>query len=247
MAQTIELSIMRCSMNNKRCVFPNCHGKNSLIHVSKSKRYQIVNSHRIYIPNNSVVCEDHIDDEKWKDCISLVFKYTSAYIEDMVDLLRNPKQCERDSFFSPKKIKENTGLSSTHFNDLFNDLPTLCRFIPKNIRKAKLSLLMYLTRLRRGDRYNRIYEAFNVGQKAGRQYIAKCRIALETDFVPRNIGLNAISREELLQSITNMANGLFLNDKTVPIFFAKKHRISQCKNSSIVRTKNDIYSNQWSW
>lgn len=92
-------------MNNKRCVFPNCHGKNSLIHVSKSKRYQILNSHRIYIPNNSVVCKDHIDDEKWKNCISLVFKYTSAYIEDMVDLLRNPKQCERDSFFSPKKLK----------------------------------------------------------------------------------------------------------------------------------------------
>lgn len=101
---------------------------------------------------------------------------------------------------------------------------------------------MYLTRLRRGDRYNRIYEAFNVGQKAGRQYIAKCRIALETDFVPRNIGLNAISREELLQSITNMANGLFLNNKKDRAVVIADGTYIFCQKTQNFTMQKELYS-----
>lgn len=246
MAQLIELSIMRCSMNNKKCVYPNCREKHNLIHVSKLKRHEILNLHRIYIPNNCVVCHDHVDVKKWENCICLEFKYTREYIEDMIDLLRRPpKQCEnKDSLFCAKKVEANTGLSLTQFDKLFNELPTLRRFFPKNTGKAKLALLMYLTRLRQGDRYNRIYANYNIGQKAGRQYIVKCRIALESDFVPKNLGLNTISRESLLANITDMANNLFLENKKDQAVVIADGTYIYCNKTQNFSKQRELYSVQ---
>lgn len=246
MAQSIELSIMRCSMNNKKCVYPDCREKHNLIHVPKLKREEILNLYRIYIPNNCVVCHDHVDVKKWENCICLEFKYTREYIEDMIDLLRRPsKLCEnKNSLFCAKKIKANTGLSSTQFDELFNELPTLHQLFPKNIGKAKLALLMYLTRLRQGDRYNRIYANFNVGEKAGRQYIVKCRIALESDFVPKNLGLNTISRESLLANTTVMAKNLFLENKKDHAIVIADGTYIYCNKTQNFSKQRELYSTQ---
>lgn len=208
----IELDIMRCAMNNKRCVFPGCNEKRNLIHVPKSKRFQILNTHRIYIPHKSVLCTQHLDCDCWNGCITFECKYTKEYIEEMVDLMRTPpEKHENESLFSSKKIKLNTGLSLQQFNELFNELPTLHRFFLKNTKKAKLALLLYLTRLRTGDRFNRIYENFSISRNTGFKYIIKARIALNTDFVPNNLGLHAMSRDILLESVTNTANTLYLD------------------------------------
>lgn len=209
----MQLTLMRCVMNNKRCVFPNCNQKHNLVHVPKAKRYEVLNTYKIYIPNKSVLCQYHLNNANWNECVSLEFNYTREYIEDIIELLRKPteKKHESEGLFSSKKIKEKTGLSLESFNEIFENLPTLHRFFPKNTKKAKLALLMYLTRLRKGDSYDRVYKTFNVARNSGFKYICKARIALQADFVPKNLGFEAMSREMLLQSITNTANALYLD------------------------------------
>lgn len=101
---------------------------------------------------------------------------------------------------------------------------------------------MYLTRLRHGDRYNRIYAFFNVGEKAGRKYIAKCRIALANDFVPKNLGFHTICRELLLQSVTKMANRLFLEDKKNQAVVIADSTYIFCQKTQNFTKQRELYS-----
>lgn len=240
----IELTLMRCVMNNKRCVFPNCNQKHNLAHVSKAKRYEVLNTFKIYIPNKSVLCQYHLNNADWNECVSLVFSYTREYIEDIIELLRNPpeKKHESEGLFSSKEIKEKTGLSLKNFNEIFEDLPTLHRFVPKNNKKAKLALLMYLTRLRKGDSYDRVYKTFNVARNTGFKYMCKARIALQADFVPKNLGFEAMSREMLLQSITNTANALYLDNKKDQVVIIADGTYVYCNKTKKNRKQKDFYS-----
>lgn len=212
MTPFIELSFMRCAVNSSRCVFDRCNEKQGLVCVPKKKRYEVLKIHRIYIPKRSKICKKHLNNGTWHDFISLEFKYTRDYIEDMVDLLRESLQNEPKEFPS-EKFKEKTGLSLTQFDQLFNSLPTLHQYFPRHYKKARKALQMYLTRLHKGDRYNRVFSSFNISYKTGIAYISKARIALITDFVPKNIGFDALSRESLVESVSEMANNLYLSGK----------------------------------
>lgn len=92
MAASIELSLMRCAVSASRCVFNDCAEKQGLVCVPKSKRYEILRIHKIYIPKRCVICQDHLREGNWNNFVSLEFKYTKEYIEDMIDLLSKPLQ-----------------------------------------------------------------------------------------------------------------------------------------------------------
>lgn len=175
MPPTIELSLMRCASNPLQCIFDECEQKRKLISISKEKRYEVLKNHRIYIPKRSKICRQHLDNGNWGNFVSLEFKFTRDYIEDMMDLLRETMNEKREieHMVPTKKIKDYFGLSSTQFNELFDSLPTLHNFFPGNLKRAKTALLMYLCRLRKGDYCNRIYDFFNVSSRKNTSLIDK--------------------------------------------------------------------------
>lgn len=245
MTSFIELSLMRCAVNPSRCVFDNCNRKQGLICIPEKKRYEVLKIHRIYIPKRSKICQNHLDNGTWHDFINLEFKYTKEYIEDMIDLLRKPLEKEHEYMEFPKKsFKAKTGLSFNNFNQLFNSLPTLHSYFPNDTKKARKALQMYLSRLHKGDRYNRVCDEFNVSFKTGSAYIAKARIALLTDFVPNNLGFDAISRETIVESVSKMANNLYLNGKKDQAIIIADCTYVFCNKTKNFKKQREFYYEQ---
>lgn len=213
MSSMIELSLMRCAVNSRRCVFNDCFEKQGLKRIPTSQRCEVLRTHRIYIPKRSVICQQHLIDFNWHEFINLEFKYTREQIEDMIDLLRKPVESELSALeLSKDSFKSETGLSIADFNELFANLPTLHRYFPRDLKRARRALQMYLMRLHKGERYNRICRIFKLSYKTAKAFTTKARIALLTDFVPNNLGFDAISREDIVQSASKMANTLYLDD-----------------------------------
>lgn len=243
MASFIELSLMRCAVNSMRCVFNNCY-QIGLVHVPKKKRYEVLKIHRIYIPKRSVICQQHLLDGNWHEFINLEFKYTKEYIEDMIDLLRVPIEKDSGYLEYPKNFKDKTGLSFDQFNELLGTLPTLHRYFPNDTKKAEKALMMYLTRLHKGDRYNRVCDTFNVSFKTGRAYIAKARTALLADFVPNNLGFDSMSREALVRSLSEMANNLYLNGQQNQAVIIADGTYVFCNKTKNFTKQKEFYTTQ---
>lgn len=245
MASTIELSLMRCAVNASRCVFNDCYQKQGLVCVPQSKRYETLKLHRIYIPKRCVICQQHLLHGNWHQFISLEFKYTKEYIEDMIDLLRKPSAQQIGHSEIPlENYKDDTGLSFEQFCELFDSLPTLHRYFKMNKEKSKKALRMYLTRLHRGDRYNRLFVSFKVSHQTGSTYIKRARTALLTDFVPKNLGFGAMSRKTLVESVSKMANKLYLDGKTNQAVVVADGTYVYCNKTRNYRKQREMYSDQ---
>lgn len=243
MTSCIELTLMRCAVNPLRCVFGS-ECKQKLMTVPKEKRYEILKKNRIYIPKRAKICDYHHQNGDWENYVNLEFKYSRDQIEDMIDLLRKPmdKKNEQSCLFASKNFEKNTGISMNQFNELFQNLPTLHQLFRNDNKKAKNALFLYLYRLRRGEFYYRIFDKFLISHVTGKSYITKARIALKTDFVPKNLGFNSIQREALIRSVSNMAKELYLKNKNNKAVIILDGTYVYCNKTQNYSKQRELYS-----
>lgn len=96
---TICLNIKRTAASKSKCSFPKCKEKKNLKTIKKEVRYRVAVEEKIYIPQQSVACENHIEAIEWIQVARSMedhADFTKEYLENMFQLLSNP----------PKKLDE---------------------------------------------------------------------------------------------------------------------------------------------
>lgn len=143
----------------------------------------------------------------WMNYHAPIYKYTKAQNQDLIDLLMN--ESEEKASKTEDQFRADTGLSKEQFNELLNEIPSLVSaFTDKNT--AIDALTAYLTRLRTGHTYDQIrYSIGGIMPKTLRKYMEKVRTVLSTDFVPKYLGFENLSRECIVQNSTEMAKQLY--------------------------------------
>ncbi|XP_033753259.1 uncharacterized protein LOC117336747 [Pecten maximus] len=99
------------------------------------------------------------------------------------------------------------GVSKDSFDDICKHVKDIRHTAVRSIRTC---LGIFLTKLRSGMSNKMLSTLFNVGPDAIKRAITSGRKALMTDFVPKNIGFNHVTREEIISNHTrHLAQTLF--------------------------------------
>lgn len=95
----INLNINRARISSTKCCVPFCHRQkpDEFHRIPRAIRYEIMKTKRFFIPENARACYLHRELSVWPELIipNENCAFTTAQIEEMVDLLRSdPKPIE---------------------------------------------------------------------------------------------------------------------------------------------------------
>ena len=209
-------NIQRSASTQSRCIF-GCSG--GRFRISETTRAQVLNDFRFYIPRGARVCPNH-NEVRWVEIpqrTSHVFQ--AGQITDMMDLLSSLIETTRTTninfdFFEDlddETVHQFTGLSKLQFAQVLQETPTLTRL---EKRHPETALAIYLCKLSKGYSNEEIANMFVNGHRStAERLMSKAREALTKDFVPRHLGFQHTTREEMRDKCTNISRRLFLHDK----------------------------------
>ncbi|OWF49584.1 uncharacterized protein LOC110451517 isoform X2 [Mizuhopecten yessoensis] len=101
-----------------------------------------------------------------------------------------------------------TGITKANFTDLYTYIKDLVRNTPA--RSTKTSLGIYLFKMKSGISNKVLSTVFNITKSSIRRAVSSVRMALMQSFVPQNLGLSHISREQIIRNHTRpLAQTLF--------------------------------------
>lgn len=209
----MDLSVKRCVISANR--FGLCLEKDVLSTMSRDFRISVLRTHQVFISALSRVCVNHKDISAWQNYSDAVYDYTKDQIEELLELLMNQPILRDDD----DSMRSETGLTHAQFDDLFDSIPSLLIAL-KSKHSAKMALKAYLIRLRTGHTYDQIRRSFNNNHQTIKKYIEAARKALSTEFVPRYLGFEHLTREVLIENVTEMAKKLYCGgeDKVVTVW-----------------------------
>lgn len=85
-------------------------------------------------------------------------------------------------------------MTKNEFNMILNETPSL-----HNRSKRPATVLgMYLTKIRTGECDNRLATMFNISRRTLERDFKVARECLEEEFMPQHLGINHVSREEVI-------------------------------------------------
>ncbi|KAL0809876.1 hypothetical protein ABMA28_011356 [Loxostege sticticalis] len=124
------------------------------------------------------------------------------------------------------------GFTKNQFEQLLSEVPRL-----SNKHRGAFALAAYLLKLRTGDSDERIAALLQVPRSTLEGLMNTARELLNQDFVPRNLGLNNISRAEIAQRNLMIPNGLYGGQDRSPIIIADGTYIYIEKSSNYLYQK----------
>lgn len=100
----ILLKIKRTASNKTRCAYPSCVVKQRLKRISSGIRRMIAIQLNKFVPQHSVVCDNHVTMDNWQNVNSAICfpssEFTKEHIEDMFNLLTN-ESIKTDALLEP--------------------------------------------------------------------------------------------------------------------------------------------------
>ncbi|CAK1602361.1 unnamed protein product [Parnassius mnemosyne] len=99
------------------------------------------------------------------------------------------------------------GLTKEKFNSILEEVPRI-----NETRKGCLGLAALLMKMRTGDSDVRIATLVQVPRRTLENSIDKIREILLQDFVPQNLGIDQLTREQLLEHKLTIPHGIFGNE-----------------------------------
>jgi hypothetical protein len=249
---SITLKIPRSMINNKNCLICNNKSK-SLINVPKDAYLDTYINYNILIPNESKCCKKHLTRKntfsaKCINDIEIVSNYSTLNSNEtriLLDSLRNAPQNKLFNNFqtinkiNDKDCKRLTGLNVNNFNTLLNTMTSLKQSPNRNKSQA---LATYLFWLRTGLDYRTIASilSFENHQRVG-EYCTQVRQCLLKDFVPNNIGVSHLTREQWEHQKTVFSKELLnINDSQVALLADGTYL---CNEKS---SNNELQRESWS-
>ncbi|XP_075984951.1 uncharacterized protein LOC142982375 [Anticarsia gemmatalis] len=200
----------RAANTGNHCVFTDCTNTGTLHSISDELRAIILRSHKYYLPKLARVCGDHLSVNSWDSLyeaensittfnaeqIQHVFSFVNAY---------NPTLDFKNIDEMDERIFEYwVGFSKEKYNSLLEEIPRI-----SEIKGGKLGLVSLLIKIRTGDSDERIATLVQKPRRSLETLMDRVREVLVQDFVPRNLGIGHLSREQLITHNLMIPNGLY--------------------------------------
>lgn len=219
--------LSRAANTSRHCMFDNC-SRGQLRQVPNSVKVHLLSYYQLYIPSLARICHEHLMNTSVEEIpVNIQSRLSEITPECILDIIRiYTIALERKCFFNLEDEAQErellfwTGLNRQQFNSLFDSIPSLNQQTRYN-RTPRTDLAIYLCKLRTGAPNNRIGTIFNVAEASVARKILKVRTCLLTDFVPEHLGLDHISRNEVIQHGRILPTNIFGNEemlKAIVIF-----------------------------
>ncbi|CAH2105465.1 unnamed protein product [Euphydryas editha] len=226
----------RAANTNHHCVFPNC-GSRILRSISEKLRAIILSTHNYYLPQQARVCDDHLMGNTWDTLFHSQNSYATFTVQQIqhvfsfVNAFNASIDFENVDEMDDRVFQYWIGRTKESFNLLLDEVPQI-----RNLHRGSLGLLVFLLKLRTGDSDERIAMLVNVPRRTLEVLMDKVREILFQDFVPNNLGINHMSRDELINNHTLLIpNGLYGNGTNTIVI---------CDGTYIYVNKSSNYSFQ---
>ena len=217
---SIALPLHRTPSSHAYCFICKRPGP-KLIVASSSARFSAFLHKEIIIPPGSRCCPTHIEDDEFKPGVldnlqtfdsSLVNRAT---ILELISKIRHYAIQNSTCRFSfePSKMNSDdyqtlTGISKENFEDLHSYISNDVRNTQN--RGTRMSLGIFLLKLRSGISNQLLSTIFGISKSSICRAVKSVRSALMKCFVPHFLGLQHISREEIIENHTRpLAQELF--------------------------------------
>uniref|UniRef100_A0A2H1VNI0 SFRICE_040660 n=1 Tax=Spodoptera frugiperda TaxID=7108 RepID=A0A2H1VNI0_SPOFR len=115
----------------------------------------------------------------------------------------NTMDFENIQTMDPKILHHRVGITHNAFEQVIRETPSL----QQEVTDPNTAIAIFLMKLRTGESNERLSNESPYARKEN-EYCAKC---LVQDFVPRHLGLDHISRNEVVAKNLSVPNGLFGN------------------------------------
>lgn len=204
-------SYKRLANTSRRCLFRDCQCEDLHRVPLFLKRYSLI-EYSLYVPDSARICTMHMHTNDWDTLYEFAETvFTPDQLKDIVDLLRDAYKTksaidfDNIEYISPEELYFRTGLTHEQFANVLSETPSLTQ----DTKRPKTLLGCFLMKIRSGEPDDRIACHLNINRKTVRRYLKKTRDCLTSDFVPRHLGYDHISREEILNHNLTIPTALF--------------------------------------
>lgn len=203
--------------SNVTCLI--CNNGNNIQRLSSKCRVNIFICKNIYVPESARACLQHLDEDgiilrpllEGLEFVNRPYKIKGPQMYTFLQELRtagNYKKWEfhSENSFTDEEFKSMSPVNKQQFQNLF----TYCDVV-ENRHITKKDLLAFLCKMKQGlsDDFLKVIFNYSTRQNASLA-ITKVRLSLMMRFVPGNIGLGAINREQFIERhVTPFANRLY--------------------------------------
>jgi hypothetical protein len=207
------------------------------------------------LANGSKCCKSHLNSQntfnkKTMNEIEIVSQTTDLQSYEVSLLLDRIRHATKSTLFekfsdqskiSDDECKRFTGLKKDNFYSLVKTLKSMSK---SGNRDKEQALATYLFCLKTGLDYRTISTIFSIEhfQNVGK-YCDSARKALITDFLPQNLGVNHLSRDQWVNQNTIMSKQLFNVDKNQLVLVGDGTYI-YCQKSANNSLQRQTYSVQ---
>lgn len=201
----------RAPETESRCFIEGCR-RTERYRVPISTRKMLLNQYKYYIPENNRLCDQHLVIEAWDFLDSLrsnyVQSFTAKHIQDMMSLKEvvdgGLLHFETINDMEDHIVHTWTGLNKAQFQQMFTEIPQLLE-----VPNATVALAAYLMKLRTGDSNERLANLLKVSRRTLEKWLRLIRELLTEYFVPTNLGLNHINRQQMIERNLAIPKSLF--------------------------------------
>lgn len=209
--------LRRVANTARRCLIDNCNNT-SLRQMPNSLKVQLLSYHQLYVPSLSRICQRHllhmVLEEIPQNVTNALTDLNAEHVAEIINMYT--LALEQRSTFNVDNVTDDelifwTGRNRATFNELLNQIPSLQQ-LPYTPQKARRDLAIYLCKIRTGEPNKRIASLFNVSEGTIGRTIRKVRRYLITDFVPAHLGIDHITRDQVIERNRVIPNVFFGNE-----------------------------------
>lgn len=200
-----------------RCVFNNCSNieRNRIPNMIK---IYVLRTQRLYIPVDARVCREHLEGNMWHNLLehcNVSHYFTVNFFTDMTNMLIEAlNQGTRMDFELLGSLSEIdmifwTGLNTVQFGIVLQETPSL----RQAANRPRTVLGIYLSKLRTGESNERLSSLFNMSRRSLERKFALARECLTADFVNIHLGMDHLTRQNMLDRNLFLPRGIYGNDE----------------------------------
>lgn len=211
---------LRVSNTARRCVFQNCRNVPANA-VPKYVRLHLFRMNKLFIPKLARVCQPHMISNEWEDLLNVQIPlhehFNSAHVLDIIELYE--WKLERGTqldFENIEEIDDNelhfyTGMDKIQFNRILNQTSLRDR-----TNSSATVLGLYLVKIRTGEPDERVASMFNMSRRTLERKLKIARECLSEEFVPRHLGLDHMTREDVIARNLTIPSHIFGGNQNEP-------------------------------
>lgn len=184
--------------------------------LSNSTKVYLLSYYHLYVPKLARICQQHLQtmstEELSRNIVDHESNINAESVQDIINIYASVLESRSSSIdleeMSNEEFRFWLGISREQFNILLNQIPTL----HDRSKSPKIDLAVYLCKLRNGEPNNRIGSLFNCSKHTIGRKICLVRSCLTNDFVLLHMGLDHITRDEIIERNRILPNYIFGND-----------------------------------